>query len=134
MPYGKIEEVKLLLRDMRSQKHNLPMYKDDKKQTIYIQSQIRVLPFGLYEYVFPKEDLNLVLSTLSAERNDYHIPEVALKFLRKVLKLDKIPEYEKGKSYLWIRDNVGIIPIGIRYDGEIIGDLEHDKGWKHEAI
>ena len=61
--------------------------------------------------------------------------KLALPFLRKFLKLKKIPEYEeKGDIYLWTKEYVSIIVLGIREDGEIIGKYIDDKGWKHERL
>jgi len=135
IPYGKKDEVDLLLRDMQSQKHWMPMKKKKHKDMkIPIQAQLRVQPFGIYEYVFPKEDLDLVLSTLYDSNDAYKIPKSVLAILRKALHLKKIPEYEKGATYLWIRNNVSIILIGMREDGEIEGKHELDLGWTHEAI
>ena len=45
-----------MLRDMEAQKHQLKMYdeKGDHMKTIWIQGQVRMLPLGVYEYIFPK--------------------------------------------------------------------------------
>ena len=66
IPYGERSGVERLLRDMESQKHLMPMTKGKKKKAVWIPGQIRDLPFGLKEYVFPKESLDKVLRTLGA--------------------------------------------------------------------
>jgi len=136
MPYGKRELVERLLRDMEAQKHILPMTKGKKKQGIWIDAQIRVMPFGVYEYVFPKEDLNKVLATFYSGvwSGDYAVSKTKLAIMRKVLKLKPIPKFKKDQKYLWRKHYVSVIPIGIREDVEIVGDGEIDKGWTHEAL
>lgn len=128
MPYGKRSEVELLLRDMEAQKHYL-INSDGTGQ--WIQGQVRVLPFGVYEYVFPKEDIDAVLHTLDFECNKYSLGKYVLMLLRKSINAKKIPEYKKDKYYLWIKDNVNIIPLGIRYDADILDPLINKT---HEAI
>jgi len=118
IPYGKRSEVELLLRDMEAQKHFLHFQDIEGKDIlkgVYIQGQIRFLPFGFYEYVFPKEDLEIVLNSLDCGSVPYEMNFVSM-FARKFLKCKRIPKYKKDKNFLWIRDNVSIIPIGIRED------------------
>lgn len=137
VPYGERGCVERVLREMEAQKHILPMTKGKKNGTISIGGQIRLLPFGIIEYVFPKESLDMVLRTLGNNVGEYGInfkrPIMAL--LRKGLKLKKVPKYEKeGKVYLWNKAFVNFTILGIREDGEIIGDYPDDKGWTHEAL
>lgn len=128
MPYGKRSEVELLLRDMEAQKHFL---KFEEGGGTYIQGQVRFLPFGVMEYVFPKEDKDLVLHTLIDESDRYSLGKFVLTFIRKMIKCDAIPEYKKDKQLLWIKDNVNIIPIGVREDNNIFDNLVNKT---HEAI
>ena len=128
MPYGKRSEVELLLRDMEAQKHFL---KFKEGSGVWIQGQVRFLPFGVYEYVMPKEDKDVVLHTLIDYKDRYGIGGFVLSFIRKMIKCEAIPEYKKDKNYLWIKDNVNIIPIGIREDAEILDPLTKTT---HEAI
>ena len=134
IPYGKRSEVELLFRDMDAQKHKLKIRKGKKEISIIIQSQVRQLPFGIYEYVCPKEDADLVLTTLKLRVNRYKVSSFYLKRLRKLLQLDKIPEFETKFKYPWIMDNVGILPVGVRYDDEVTDKTGEYKGWTHEAI
>lgn len=135
MPYGKRSEVELMLRDMEAQKHKLNLYKDGEKKFTYIQGQVRFLPFGIYEYVFPKEDMDIVLTSLKFNRKaPYNLGTTKLALIRKMLKCEEIPVFQDNKKYLWINENVAIIPIGIRRDEDIIDDKEEVKGYKHEAI
>ena len=136
IPYGKIEEVELMLADMRAQKHRLKITKGKQTKYVWIQSQVRVLPFGVYEYVCPKEDMDAVLHTLNFNNDRYNLGKLKRGFLRKMVKCEKIPEYKTDNQYLWIKGNVTIIPIGVRYDAEDLIDTTEGeyKGWKHEAI
>jgi hypothetical protein len=128
MPYGKRAEVELLLRDMEAQKHFLPFKEGGG---CWIQGVIRSLPFGVYEYIFPRADKDLVLHTLDFDSNRYSLNKIVLSFIRKAIKADAIPQYEKTKHFLWIKDNVNIIPIGIREDIDFY-DKALDKN--HEAL
>lgn len=134
IPYGKIEEVELMLNDMKAQKHKLVMTKGKQTKYLWIQSQIRLLPFGVMEYVFPKEDMDTVLHTLNFNSDRYKLGGFKLAFIRKMVNADKIPEYKTKQHYLWIRDNVNIIPIGMRDDEEFTDTKGPYKGWTHEAI
>ncbi len=130
IPYGKRSEVEILLRDMEAQKHLLICRKGKKTKKIWMQSQIRLLPFGVHEYICPEEDLHIVLSTLDCG-DRYNIGKWKLTFLRKVLGYEKIPEPKKTKKYLWITENVNIVLLGIKKDAM---DLKEPDGWVHEAI
>lgn len=135
IPYGKRSEVELLFRDMEAQKHKLPLHKGKKKATIWIQSQVRQLPLGIYEYICPKEDLDCVLNTLKFKRDRYTLGKLKLTFLRKIIKYKDAPEYKENLHYNWIIENVNIIPLGIKedaMDGKC--NFKGFEGWTHEAI
>ena len=138
IPYGERSCVERMLRDMESQKHLMPMTKGKKHKGVWIPGQVRELPLGIKEYVFPNESLDMVLRTLGD--GGHGVYGISLKglvypFLRKLLKLKPVPKYEKkGETYLWGKAFVGIIVLGIREDGEIVGQHIDDKGWTHEAL
>ncbi len=138
IPYGERSGVEKMLRDMEAQKHLMPMTKGKKKKAAWIPGQIRELPFGIKEYVFPKESLDMVLRTFKAGGSGVYginFKRMAYSFLRKFLKLKPVPKYEeKGDVYLWSKMFVSIIVLGIREDGEVVGIYIDDKGWKHEAL
>ena len=115
----------------------MPMTKGKKKRGAWIPGQIRDLPFGIKEYVFAKESLDMVLRTLGKNGDEYGIifksPIMAV--LRKLLKLKKVPKFEKeGAVYLWSKAFVNFTVLGIREDEEIVGCYVDDKGWTHEAL
>ena len=138
IPYGERACVEKLLNDMSAQKHLMPMTKGKKKRAAWIPGQIRELPFGVKEYVCCKESLDMVLRTFNAAKSGVYgisFKKLAYPFLRKLLKLKKIPKYEeKGEVYLWSKAFVSIIVLGIREDGEIVGEYVDDKGWTHERL
>jgi len=138
IPYGERGCVERMLRDMESQKHLMPMTKGKEKRATWIQGQIRDLPFGFKEYVFPKDSLDMVLRTMGDSGGGVYginFKKLAYPFIRKLLKLKPIPkDIEKGKIFLWGKAFVSIIMLGIREDGEIVGEYIDDKGWTHEAL
>ena len=138
IPYGERSCVERALRDMEAQKHLMPMTKGKKHKGVWLPGQIRELPLGIKEYVFPKESLDIVLRTLGKSgHSEYgiHFKRFAYPFLRKLLKLKPAPKFEeKGETYLWGKAFVSIIVLGIREDRELVGKEIDDKGWTHEAL
>lgn len=135
IPYGKRSEVELLLCDMDAQKHQLPMTKGKKKQAMWIQGQVRLLPMGLYEYVCPVADGDTVLNTLDYRNTKYNLGILKLALLKKIAQYEKIPEYSKAHKYLWIKQNVNVLILGVRYDKmDFVAENREYKGWTHEAI
>jgi len=138
--YGERAGVNRLLNEMEAQKHLMPMTKGKKRKKYrgaWINGQIRELPFGVKEYVFPKESLDRVLTTLHAsDKGVYGVnfKKAVFPILRKFLKLKKIPKYKEVEKYLWTQTFVAIVVLGIREDGEIVGNYIDDKGWTHEAL
>lgn len=146
IPYGKVECVDVFLNDIRAQKYQMPFISPNgKTKLIWTNSQLRVLPFGFYEHVFPREMMHEVLTTLGfheiATRNlkRYNIGSVKLAMIRKALRAKKAPEFKTDKQLLWMRvfegvNAVHIIPIGIREDLDLTEIRGPNKGWTHEAI
>ena len=134
IPYGKRECVERFLRDMEARKHLLKMTKGDEEKSIWIDGQVRVCPFGIIEYVFPKEDKDAVLSTLNFNNKAPYKLGAKVVLLRKIFNYKKAPKFSDKFQYLWNKQHVSIIPIGIREDKEIVGNCELDDGWTHEAI
>lgn len=144
MPYGKKELVDRLLMEMSAQKHFLTMRKGKETQGAFIESQVRMLPFGFYEYVFPKEDLDIVLNTLGRDtpyksgRHDgsaFYLQKMGW-LARQLLKLKKVPrETDRKEKFLWLRNHVSIMVFGIREDGEVTEPrgMQYE-GFTHEAI
>ena len=138
--YGIKSSVDHLLMDMQAQKFEVTFTKGKKTNKVYAQGSLRILPFGITEYVFPKESVNEVLTTLDFDNYQkdarYKIPMIAMAFIKKTLKIEKIPKFDNSKKIPWIKDHVIVIPLGVRYDamitqGKEAGELE---GWTHEAL
>ena len=136
IPYGIKSAIDHFLMDMQAQKHQFRMYKEGKKDlSIWLQGSVRILPFGIYEYVFPKEDLDMVLTTLRFNKPvPYGMGGMKSGMIRKLLNLKKVGNFKTDKKFLWVMDNVSIIPLGIREDGELIEHSGIYKSWSHEAI
>lgn len=142
IPYGVRTEIEFLLREMEHQKFQLIAEKDGKKQVLWINGGIRLLPFGVYEYVFPKKYLDVVLNTLMPTGTQrYKVGWIRTKILEKLLKCEAVPqEWAKTEKFVWAKQFVNIIPIGIRHDGETTSrhydgfNLTMLDGWKHEAL
>lgn len=136
MPYGKRDLVEKFLRELEAQKLTLEMWKGEEKHKIWVDCQLRVLPYGFYEFVFPREHLDKVLTTFNAKEDRYLLGRFKLAFLRKVLKCQPIPKYKENAYLIWTREHVNIITLGIREDGNIIEDhpASPHLGWEHEAI
>lgn len=139
MPYGHKQSVDHLMMDMQAQKFKLPLsftFGKEKKE-IWIQGNLRLCPFGIWEYCFPKEYKDIVLTTLNFHQHNnkdrYNIGKY-LFLIRKILRAEKIKDFDKKDKLLWIKDNVEIIPIGIREDADMIESSGEYTGWKHEAI
>lgn len=144
MPYGKIEWVEVFLNDIKAQKGNIKITSPDGKETNFItQFQLRVLPFGFYEVVFPREYLNMVLATLNFPHKDnvysdrYQIPKFFMKKIREALHCVEAPtEFNRTEAFYWVKgidlshQDVFIMPIGIREDK----DITEKDGTVHEAI
>ena len=138
MLYGARGTVEHLIRDMEAQKMQFKIWKGDEVKNIWINGTFRHLPFGVMEYVYPKESADLVLTTLEFDKNPYHLYgwkyKTALAFLRNVLKVSKIPKFKTDKAFLWYKEDVHIIPIGVKYDAEMIEEKGDYVGFRHESI
>jgi len=134
IPYGKRSEVEELFKCMEAQKYVFPMWKGKKTKTIWMGGGLRQAPFGVWEYIFPKEAKDIVLATLSTKFDPKKVSWWKLAAIRKLVECDPIPEFSKEKIYPWTRQFVRIFLIGIREDGEIVGKGELDRGWTHEAL
>ena len=138
IPYGGRQYIETMLRDMESQKLKLRLTSQGKEKSVWINGQVRILPFGVYEFVFPREYRDMVIHTLkdNTAPNRYGTPRALIFALRKSLKLKPIPtSYKKDQKMLWIMDNVSIMPLGIREDSDMVEPKDMGfKDWTHESI
>lgn len=144
MLYGRKQSIDHMLMDLQSQKFRFPMHSPDgkKTETIWVQGSLRILPGGIYDYVFTKEDMDLVLTTLNfhLKEKPYDLDKKIMgispfKILKDFLKIEDIPKFKTDKTLIWYKDGVSIIPIGIRHDKDLTEqNNEQYRGWTHEAI
>lgn len=136
IPYGHRQWLEWALREMEAQKFPATLTKGKKKKIINLQGAIRVLPGGIYEYVFPKEGRDFVLTTLNFhKKNDgYGMTRTKKAIIRKIIGHKKVKPFDSSLKLAWVLNHVSIIPIGERMDGEFTETSGPDKGWTHEGI
>ena len=136
IPYGHRQWLEWFLREMEAQKYPAMGYKGKKKKIMTnLQGAIRVLPGGIYEYVFPKEGRDFVLATLGFQnKKNHYMSNLKVAAIRKVIGHKKVKPFNSSKKLAWVMRNVSIIPIGEKMDGEFTETEGSDKGWTHEAI
>jgi len=146
IPYGKKEWVDVFLRDIAAQKYNLRITSPDGKEfkDVLMEGQLRVLPGGIYEHIFPKEYKDIVLTTLNFHQKipydlDKEIKIMGIKikpldYLKKFLNIKEPKEFDTKTGLTWIKYFVSIIPLGIKEDNIFTETQGEFKGWTHEAI
>lgn len=137
MVYGTKQSVDFFLGELEHQKFPLRMYKEgEQDKIIYMQGRLCRGVGGVIELGFPKEHMDVVLTSLSFHHNHYpKLGKLRMWLMRIGLKCEPIPKFDTSKGELiLIKDNVGLIPIGVRYDGEMLESQGEWAGWTHEAI
>jgi len=142
MAYGMEDKVRYFLDELVHTKLPLTYTKGKKKMFIPIQCQVRILPFGVYEFIFPREHQDVVLTTLRFhQKPPYNLNKKILglsplKMLKKFLRIMDAPKDFDTKKILPIfTDFVSIIPLGVRHDPDLVEKSHHRfPGWKHEAV
>ena len=145
IPYGHKRAVDHFIADIMAQKLPWRFYKDkykkgEKEMAQYMETRVNYCPLGAYDIVFPKEFKDMVLTTLGFHKPDYYkLGFFTNAMLRKIYRCKKAKFTPTDKEFLWIKDGVNIICIGIREDGEqpeenSQWEFERGKGWKHEAM
>lgn len=134
---GWIKELNEMEDWLKTRTVSMKVKKDGKEYTIGVPMVLR--PIRAYTLHFPREHLDLVLNTLKPKTKvDMMDGTVAFKksinWLRKLLKLKKIPEPDKSKGEFpmleeW-KKNIRIVGLGIREDP----DFTNESGVTQEAI
>lgn len=80
--------------------------------------QVAVRPVQMWEVVFPKEHLDLMLTTcLGPDGKPYHKRHNKfIAVVRKVLGVKKIPKYDNSSMMICGRDHIDSTGIGIKED------------------
>lgn len=105
--------------------------KTGKEEVVPLQGALR--PIQLYEYVFPKESLDDVLTALEIGEGKVTpwIASLNQKALRKALGLKPIPKYKKVVNRIIARPGVALYPIGIKDDAY---GANPDYGYEQEMV
>ena len=142
--YGKYELVNQLIRDITAQKFPIRFYKEGEPDRIFwIDCQLRLLPFGFYDFIFPKEFMNEVLTTLNFQDKtrvydlDFdksYFGFKPFKIIKDFLQVEEIPKFNTNAKMPWMTKNVTIVSLGVKYDSEIEETQGPEAGFKHERL
>ena len=120
--YGHRQWLEWTLREMEAQKFPITLKFGKRQKIDSLQGAIRILPGGIYEYVFPKEGRDMVLTTLNFHKNNtanaYGMSKLKIAAIRKMIGHKKVKPFNTEKKLDWHMKYVSIIPIGEKYDGE----------------
>ena len=107
-----------------------------KDEIVQVQGALR--PIQLWEYVFPEESLNDVLTALEIPHENPHtgqgLSNLKIAALRKMLGngVKPVPDYEPVKNYRYIeKRGIALYPIGIKTDKR---DEKKDWGFEQEML
>ena len=92
--------------------------------------QLAVRPIQLWEIVFPKEHLDLVLATCLAQNSGETQHKKHQKYvwaLRKMLGISEIPKYDNSKKMPIRCAGIELVGIGVKDDYWITPDGQHVK-------
>lgn len=80
---------------------------------------VGVRPIQLYEITFPKEHKDLMLTTIFGKKlnsEQYKKNKIGVSFLRKMLGVKPIPEYDDKLKLPITKDHIEIFGVGIKED------------------
>ena len=163
--YGKRNWMEYFFNQIEAQKLTMKLWRTNPETNQYeernnewTEVQLRVLPGGIYEVVFPKEHKDLILTTLEFNRKggkgkplgqdsstenyelDKEISILGFKFqpleyAKKFLRIEDPGEFDTSKALIWFHPFVSIIPLGIRHElGDVMEKIGPNAGWWHEGI
>jgi len=137
---GEIEHLRRFEKWWSTRSAYLPIQKKDGTKLLS-PVNIQLRPVNFYELIFPREQIDIVLNTMSRFSPNEAVGQVAsinplvLAFLRKRLKYDKIPEWDKTKAkYPFPELDVRTYGLGIREDVDCDKLSDWDKGDIYEAL
>lgn len=122
MTRGIKHDTDRLINDLQAQYFD---YTHKEKGKMLVQMAVR--PINLYELVFPKEHLGVVMQTLWRDSEDplpkhaTFLQKMRLEVMRKALMAKKCPDKEFWKDSMFrplYKSNVQCYPIGIKEDDE----------------
>ena len=131
---GKSDEVYEFAKWLSTRHLPLKLHKADGTEEVQLM-ECQLRPLQLWQFVFPKENLDIVLNTLNLPRDDkqsfqgYNI-NPKLFALRKLLGAKPIPQPVDKLSKMFMPydrfKHVGIIGVGLREDGDI-AEMTHER-------
>lgn len=118
----------------------LVMKKDKEEVVQNVAVGVRLMPFGFIELIFPKEYQDVVLTSLNFHQPaPYNLNKNVLGFnplslLKRFLKIEDSPKFDTSKRIIFPKYDVSIIPIGVRYDADIVENSGEFVGFTHEGL
>ena len=131
-------EMEFMEKFLETRSFVLP-YKDNEGNDKFVAMQSQLRPIQLYDFIFPRDSLDIVLNTLKPETGKIQGFNVSgfstiLTGLRKAMKLKKIPKPDEKKGVFAYPSeklkDIRFVGIGIREDR----DVTFKNGFIHEAI
>ena len=117
---GNKESVELFIKELSSKYLNIPFRNKKTGEIVNVGNPIHVRPFQLWEIIFPKEEKDLVLTTVF---HDKHVlPDKSsfrriYKWILKLLPINKIPEdWDTSKHLMVNKEAVETVGFGIMED------------------
>jgi len=131
---GILQQVKLFEMFMQTQMYiwKRKNLKTKKIEVIQVQGALRQCAFGIYEYVFPKENLDEILTVLepATTHSQADLGKLRPFILRRMIghKIKKVPEFKKVLTNRYIESRgVLVYLIGIKED-----EVAEQKGFGYE--
>lgn len=117
---GNQESVELFIKELSSKYVPVPFRNKKTDKIVNVAQGIHVRPFQLWEIIFPKEQRDLVLSTIFSNKNTkVSNPKFRklYKWLLKLLPFKKMPEdWDDSKHLMVMRNDVEIVGLGMLDD------------------
>ncbi len=145
---GNQESVDLFIKELSSKYMNLPFYDKKTGKSVNVVNAVHVRPFQLWEIIFPKEQKDLILTTIFTDKNTgVANPKFKriYKWICKFLPFQKMPEdWDDSRHFPIQKANIEIIGIGMKDDRMMdfkatdaqmksIG-LDPKKEWEYEGL
>lgn len=117
---GNKESVELFIKELSSKYLNIPFHNKKTGKIVPVANAIHVRPFQLWEIIFPKEDRDLVLTTIFTDKYT-HVANPKFKrlfrWLLKLLPFKKMPEDWDNSRHLMVEHgDVEIVGLGMMDD------------------
>jgi len=93
------------------------------KEKYFVPIGVRYLPLGAWEIVFPRQKKDLVLTTILGKKGSLESPTGKWNWmdkyrwtLRKMMKIDVVPDYDDSFFFPIFKIGIQVIPIGYKED------------------